>query len=247
MAWSCSGNTNEELVLNMCRKGLINDDVVKDAFLAVDRGHFTPLGQMPYEDAPQSINYGATISAPHMHASAIEYLLPYLQAGTADAKTVKKTKILDVGSGSGYLCQVMAEIAGENSEVVGIEHIQPLVDMGINNVAKSSRGRELLESGRIKFVFGDGRKGWLEKEDSDEEEVWDVIHVGAAAAGMPNALKKQLKTPGRMFIPVEDEKTFEQEIWVVDKHEDGKVEEKRLYGVRYVPLTDAKRQWRSSG
>ena len=40
-----------------------------------------------------------------------------------------------------------------------------------------------------------------------------------------------------MFIPVE--KGFSQYIWVVDKKADGKVEEKKLYGVSYVPLTDA--------
>ena len=42
----------------------------------------------------QGIDYGATISAPHMHAMALEYLKDYLKPGN---------KVLDVGSGSGYL------------------------------------------------------------------------------------------------------------------------------------------------
>jgi protein-L-isoaspartate(D-aspartate) O-methyltransferase len=42
-----------------------------------------------------------------------------------------------------------------------------------------------------------------------------------------------------MFIPVEDPNGFGQHIWVVDKNEQGDVTKKKLYGVRYVPLTDA--------
>lgn len=44
--------------------------------------------------SPQSIKYQATISAPHMHAYALEYLKDYLKPGN---------KALDVGFGSGYL------------------------------------------------------------------------------------------------------------------------------------------------
>jgi len=44
----------------------------------------------------------------------------------------------------------------------------------------------------------------------------------------------------RIFIPVEDEKgSGNQFIWVVDKDQDGNVKKEKLYGVRYVPLTDA--------
>lgn len=41
----------------------------------------------------------------------------------------------------------------------------------------------------------------------------------------------------RMFIPVGD--AYEQYIWVIDKKEDGSIERKKSFGVRYVPLTDA--------
>jgi protein-L-isoaspartate(D-aspartate) O-methyltransferase len=45
-----------------------------------------------------------------------------------------------------------------------------------------------------------------------------------------------------MFIPVDDDETgFEQHIWSVDKDEEGNVSKNRLFGVRYVPLTDAPR------
>lgn len=179
---------------------------------------------MAYEDSPQGIGYSATISAPHMHASACESLLDYLKPGC---------KVLDIGSGSGYLTHVLAELVKPNGSVVGIDHIQPLVDLANDNMAKSAEGRGLLDSGAVKFVRGDGRKGY------PEGAPYDAIHVGAAAAKHHEELEQQLKAPGRLFVPVEDEETGHQYIFVIDKQRDGSVQRKRLYGVRYVPLTDA--------
>lgn len=186
----------------------------------VDRAHYAPTHA--YEDSPQPIGHRATISAPHMHASACESLLPRLTPGA---------RVLDIGSGSGYLTAVLANLVGPSGTVVGIDHIQPLVDMATNNMAKSEEGRRMLESGRVKFVKGDGRKGWR------EEAPYDAIHVGAAAAEHHQELSEQLKAPGRIFVPVEEDGV--QHIYVLDKREDGSVDKEKLYGVRYVPLTDA--------
>jgi len=120
-----------------------------------------------------------------MHASACESLLPFLKPGA---------RVLDVGSGSGYLTHVLAELVKPGGTVVGVEHIQPLVDLAKGNTAKSAEGRELLEQGGIVFVKADGRRGWTGKGG---EEGWDAIHVGAAAAGFHQELIDQLKSPGR--------------------------------------------------
>ncbi|KAJ2896876.1 hypothetical protein MKZ38_005129 [Zalerion maritima] len=245
MAWRCSGGTNEELIRNMASKGLIKNDDVKEAFIKVDRAHYAP--NFAYEDSPQTIGYGATISAPHMHASALEYLLPFIKPSTTHPG--RPRRILDVGSGSGYLCHVMAELAGDDSKVVGIEHIQGLVDLGRDNMARSPAGRSLLDSERVRFVLGDGRKGWKEPTSAEggaewdaERDGWDAIHVGAASKGWHQELLDQLRRPGRMFIPVEDPRGGWQDIWVVDKDEEGGIEKRKLFGVRYVPLTDAEEQ-----
>ncbi|KAK4611712.1 Isoaspartate(D-aspartate) O-methyltransferase [Fulvia fulva] len=221
MAWRSSGSTNTSLIDNLFANGLITSERVATAMKSVDRAHYAPAA--PYQDSPQTIGHRATISAPHMHANAAESLLPYLQPGA---------KVLDVGSGSGYLTHVLAELVKPGGVVVGIEHIQPLVDMAISNTSKSQEGRDLLQSGAIKYVKGDGRLGW------EQEAPYDAIHVGAAAAGHQERLIEQLKKPGRLFIPVEDEKG-EQSVWVVEKDEEGKVDMRKEYGVRYVPLTDA--------
>ena len=137
---------------------------------------------MPYEDSPQPIGHRATISAPHMHASACESLLPYLTPGA---------KVLDIGSGSGYLTAVLAELVAPGGTVIGVDHIQPLVDLSISNFQKSSHGKELLDSGHVQFIKADGRKGWVEGAP------YDAIHVGAAAADFHQPLIDQLKAPGR--------------------------------------------------
>lgn len=236
MAWRCSGNSNAELIENLFKAELITSSKVKNAMMKVDRAHYCPNPYSAYEDSPQSIGHAATISAPHMHAHATESLLPYLKPGS---------RVLDIGSGSGYLTAVLAEIvfpqgssAGEGGKVVGLEHIKALRDLGEANMKKSERGRELLSSGKVSFVVGDGRKGWA-GEKGEEKEGWDAIHVGAAALELHQELVDQLRSPGRIFIPVEDERGGGQYIWTVDKDAQGNVTKKRLYGVRYVPLTDA--------
>lgn len=207
----------------------------------VDRAHYAP--SKPYSDAPQQIGHGATISAPHMHGHACEYLIDYLKPGN---------KVLDIGSGSGYLTHVLANLVTGSSpsstgssdgQVVGIDHIPELVELAHANMTKSERGRKFLESGQVKFTTADGRLGFKEGAP------YDAIHVGAAAKELHNVLIDQLRAPGRLFIPVDTEENETaigslglgggQYIWVVDKKEDGSVHKEKVFQVSYVPLTDA--------
>ncbi|KAI3400368.1 hypothetical protein diail_3385 [Diaporthe ilicicola] len=246
MAWRSSGASNSELVANLCRNGMIKDDRVKEAFLKVDRANYA--SSSPYSDSPQGIGHGATISAPHMHAMAAEHLLDMIApSGGSRGAGSPPPRVLDIGSGSGYLTHVLAELVGEGGAVVGVEHIAALKELGERNMGKSEGGRALLAGGRVRFRVGDGRKGWV--EPGEEEQAgpaaaggggWDAIHVGASAVELHDALVSQLRSPGRMFIPVDDEEGGGgQHIWAVDKDARGEVTKKRLFGVRYVPLTDA--------
>ena len=117
-----------------------------------------------------------------MHANAAESLLSFLHPSA---------RVLDVGSGSGYLTHVFANLVGDDGRIVGIDHMQGLVDLANDNMRKSEVGRRLLESGKVRFVTGDGRKGWAEGGP------YDAIHVGAAAKEMHQEIIDQLKAPGR--------------------------------------------------
>lgn len=130
MSWFSSGRTNTELVNNMWRLGIITAEEVKNAMISVDRAHFCPNN--PYMDAPQKIGYGQTISAPHMHAHALDLLSQDIAKPNA--------KILDVGCGSGYLAVVMARM-NPSAKVVGIDVIPELVELSIKNTMNYVSGK----------------------------------------------------------------------------------------------------------
>lgn len=91
-------------------------------------------------------------------------------------------------------------------KIVGIDHIDELVDLSKTNVMKHHA--ELLQNGTIQFVVGDGRLGY----QLPHHRKYNAIHVGAAAETVPPQvcergsltlqLIEQLAPGGRMLIPV---------------------------------------------
>ena len=212
----------ERLLTNLKYENIIKTEKVYNSMLQVDRADFT--SHSPYYDSPQGIGYNATISAPHMHAYALEYLAPYCK---------DNIHILDVGSGSGYLTVALSKMINDSGKVIGIEHIDELYKKSIENISKHHSN--LLQNKNIIMLNADGRKG------IQDYAPFKIIHVGAAAEKIPQDLIDQLDKNGRMFIPVGGQYE-DQWIYLVDKDENGNVTQKKLMCVTYVPLTDKEKQ-----
>ncbi|KAG5334042.1 PIMT methyltransferase, partial [Acromyrmex charruanus] len=221
------GRNNQELVQHLRRSRVIKSDRVYEVMSSVDRGKYTHPANA-YIDAPQGIGYGVTISAPHMHAYALELLEEKLRNGT---------RALDVGSGSGYLTACMALMMGPQGVAVGIDHIPELRAMAEENIRHDHP--ELLTDGRVELVVGDGRLGYPNRGP------YDAIHVGAAAKEMPQSLIDQLAPGGRLIVPMGPENS-DQTLVQIDKTLDGKIKQRSLISVVFVPLTDKERQYRRS-
>nr|XP_010904540.1 protein-L-isoaspartate O-methyltransferase isoform X1 [Elaeis guineensis] len=213
-----SVDKNKALVEQLKQYGIIRSKKVAEVMETIDRGLFVPDGSSAYIDSPMPIGYNATISAPHMHATCLELLEEHLQPGM---------HALDVGSGTGYLTACFAMMVGPQGHSMGVEHIPELVASSIENV-KRSAASSLLDEGSLSLHVADGRQGW------PEHAPYDAIHVGAAAAEIPQPLLEQLKPGGRMVIPVGN---FFQDLQVVDKKLDGSISIRSETSVRYVPLT----------
>jgi protein-L-isoaspartate(D-aspartate) O-methyltransferase len=209
---------NKRLLTELIIEDFITSEKVTNVMLEVDRQDFAPVNH--YVNRPQYLGYNVTISAPHMHAFALECLSNYCVEGA---------KILDVGSGSGYLTVALSKMTNDTGTVVGIEHIPELYLFGVSNVKK--KHANLIEKGKIIFVKGDGRKG------CKEYAPYKAIHVGAASEQVPRALIDQLDYNGRIFIPV-GKKGETQEIYLVDKDSMGKVTYRSILSVCYGMLTD---------
>ena len=129
-AYRCTGATNRSLIDNLWRAGIITDKEVRSALLSVDRKNYCRSPATAYDDAPQPIGWSITISAPHMHARALQEMRQYLRPGC---------RALDVGSGSGYLTAAMASLVGPNGCATGIDHVEELVEWSQKNVKRDGK------------------------------------------------------------------------------------------------------------
>ena len=132
----------------------------------------------------------------------------------------------------------MAALVGPRGSVVGIDHIPELVQWSIENVRRDGKS-ELLTSGRLQLLVADGFDGHAKGAP------YDFIHVGAAPATIPTALKQQLKPGGVLLLPVGP---AEKQVFTrVTRSPDGaSFVEEPLFAVRYVPLTTAEQQLRNA-
>jgi protein-L-isoaspartate(D-aspartate) O-methyltransferase len=164
----------------------VKDARVLAAMRKVPRHEFVPANVRgrAYDDAPVPIGHGQTASQPYIVAVMTEL-----------AELGPDSRVLEIGTGSGYQAAVLAEVAGE---VWSIELLEPLA-------TSARRTLERLGYGRVHLRQGDGYRGW------PEAAPFDAIVVTAAPPEVPKALLDQLAMGGRLVVPVG---TDEQELEV---------------------------------
>jgi protein-L-isoaspartate(D-aspartate) O-methyltransferase len=186
----------------------IRDPRVLAAMLKLPRHEFVPepLRGEAYEDYPVPIGAGQTISQPYIVASMLEAL----QIDPAD-------KALEVGTGSGYVTALLAELA---AQVISVERHESL----------AVRARDFLSSlgyTNVEIIVGDGTHGFAPSAP------YDVIIVSAAAFQVPPPLIQQLREGGRMIIPVGTEDAQQLQLIRIENGE-GKISLREP--CRFVPL-----------
>jgi len=189
----------------------ITDSLVLEAMQRIPRHLFVPepLHEVAYDDCPQPIGFGQTISQPYVVASMTQHL-----------QLRRTDKVLEIGTGSGYQTAVLAELA---DDVWTIERVPELYEQAM---------RTLKELGyhSVHARLGDGVRGWTEAAP------FDAILVTAATGQIPKPLIEQLADRGRMVIPVESSVHEHQDLILIRKSA-GDLRQTTLYPVRFVPLT----------
>lgn len=207
----------EAMVERQLKRRGITEPHILDAFRAVPREEFVDpeYARLAYGDHPLPIAANQTISQPYIVALMIE------AAGIRGGDTV-----LEVGAGSGYAAAVMSRIAGR---VVAIERQHDLVE---------AAGERLRRLGycNVEIIEGDGTTGWAQAAP------YDAILAAASGSHVPQPLVEQLKTGGRLVMPV-GEPGGAQTLVVVTKLPDGTIALSDLGAVRFVPLVGAE-GWR---
>ncbi len=186
------------------------EPAVERAMAAVARHEFvsTLRTEEAYLNRPLLIGHGQTISQPYIVAIMTDLL-----------DLEPDSRVLEIGTGSGYQAAVLAEIAGE---VFSIEIVEPLAQAAAARLKRLGYDNVLVK-------VGDGNYGW------PEAGPFDAIVV-TAGGRLPPALVDQLKPGGRLVIPV-DQLSGGQELIVVSKDLEQKVTERPVLPVRFVPLT----------
>ncbi|CUI17699.1 protein-L-isoaspartate O-methyltransferase [Candidatus Protochlamydia naegleriophila] len=195
---------DEQLVV----RGITNS-LVLESFKTVPRHFFVPdrLKSYAYADTPLAIGEGQTISQPYIVA---------LMTQTAQLNAT--SKVLEIGTGSGYAAAILSRIA---AEVYTIERLPSLAYMAQERFQK-------LGYMNIVTRIGDGTMGW------EECKPFDAILVTAGAPVATESLLSQLNVHGRLVIPVGD--LVMQELRCYQKVDDRSFKLEVIERVRFVPL-----------
>jgi len=197
----------KRLVAELRQKGITDEEVLK-AIDTVPRHEFMDPAFLihAYVDKAFPISSGQTISQPYTVAIQSSLL-----------KVKKRDKILEIGTGSGYQAAILAEMG---AKVYTIERYRELFLKAQKTIL--SLGYD------INFFFGDGYEG------KPQYGPYDGILITAAAAEVPKQLLLQLKTGGRLVVPIGG--SFSQVMTVVERKDENTWENSEHGNFVFVPM-----------
>jgi protein-L-isoaspartate(D-aspartate) O-methyltransferase len=203
------GRQRRQMVETQIRARGVTDGRVLAAMQQVPRHLFVPESESAhaYEDHPLPIGSGQTISQPYVVAlmTALLDLQPH-------------SRVLEIGTGSGYQAAVLSRLAGD---VYSIEIVPDLAARALGTLAR-------LGYDNVHVRIADGYRGW------PEAAPFDAIVLTAAPPEVPQPLLQQLRPGGRMVLPVGG---LDQDLLVLTKLADGSVRQEKVLPVRFVPMT----------
>lgn len=176
--------TRFNMVVQQIRTWNVLDDSVLDLLYKIRREEFVlPANRaMAFVDMETPLGHGQVMLAPKMEARILQELL------------VQKTdKILEVGSGSGYLTALLAE---KGAHVYSVEIVPELKAMAENNLRTHGITNVTVEQ-------GDAAQGW------SKHEPYDVIVLTASTPVLPETFLKSLNPGGRLFAIVGEDPVME--------------------------------------
>jgi len=200
----------DTLIDNMKNTGFLTDSRVEHAIRQNPRHYFLPESSKnrAYENSPIPVMKNQTISQPSVVSRMTEWL---------DLK--EGQKVLEIGSGSGWQCAILAKMVGKG-KIFTIERHDSLANFAKKNL-------ENLGIKNAKIIHGDGRLGL------PEESPFDRIMITAACKEIPKTLMNQLAMDGLLIAPVGEDI---QSLILIRKTPKGFVEIKNQKGYVFVPL-----------
>ncbi|WP_416137725.1 protein-L-isoaspartate(D-aspartate) O-methyltransferase [Halomonas sp. HK25] len=205
-----SQRTRDRMVARLANQGIREPRVL--ATMAAEPRHLfldEALAHRAYEDTSLPIGHGQTLSQPWMVARMTELVLE-----------AAPTRVLEIGTGSGYQTLVLARLV---PELCSIERISALH-------RRATERLRLLGAHAARLRLADGGHGW------PEAAPFDVILLTACAGELPAPLLAQLADGGVLITPLADARGRQ---WLTRVQRQGDTyEQQRLESVRFVPLLE---------
>ena len=181
----------EQARFNMIEQQIRPYDVLDGRILKllkhVHREHFVPMGkkELAFADMEIPLGYGAAMWHPKLEARTVQEL-----------RLTRNDKVLEVGSGSGYLTALLSALAGH---VTSVEIVPELSAIAKQNLGNYHHDNLTLETGDASHGWGNG-------------ESYDVIVLTGSTPVLPEAFRSSLNIGGRLFAIVGDAPAMEAEL-----------------------------------